>query len=221
MKQITKVSIKYIVDPSPDLSWLETTVEDETIVDSCRYSDKDIAQYGIEQVQEWIEQDRRRLAECGETWYMTGIFAEATVQTSADCRIWMHNTIRSSGIWSIESDSNDAHLRELEAEQFEELRSILADRGFTAAEIETAISRDLAESHKTKLSPGTIGIPYIDGLAEPEVRSILAGIYRWMYWREDEERWDPDKDASGANTVQMLCELMPGPLDPKDMDQGN
>jgi hypothetical protein len=214
MKRITKVSIKHVIDPSPDLSWLETKVEDEKIVDSCRYTDKDIAQHGIEQVQEWIEQDRRRLAECGETWHMTGIFIEASIQTSEDGRIWMHNTIRSSGIWSVESDSNDVHLRELEAEQLEELRSILADLDFAAVEIETAISRDLAENHRTRLSPGTVGIPYIDGLDEAELRSVLAGIYRWMYWRENEEQWDPDKEVSGADTVLMLCELMPGPLAP-------
>jgi hypothetical protein len=221
MKQITKISIKHIIDPSPDLSWLETKIEDEKIVDSCRYTDKDIAQYGIEQVQEWIEQDRRRLAECGETWHMTGIFAEASIQTSEDGRIWMYNTIRSSGIWSVESDSNDAHLRELEAEQFEELQSILVDLDFTAAEIEAAFSRDLAESHRTRSMPETVGIPYVDGLTEVELRSTLAGIYRWMYWREDEEQWDPDKDVSGSDTVQMLCELVPGPLDPEDIDQSN
>ena len=76
----------------------------------------------------------------------------------------------------------------------------------------------------TKHVPGAVGIPYVDGLTEAELRGALAGIYRWMYWREDEERWDPDKEVSGADTVQMLCELMPGPLDPslpEDIDQGN
>ena len=36
--------------------------------------------------------------------------------------------------------------------------------------------------------PGAVGIPYVDGLIEAELRDILAGIYRWMYWRKDEER---------------------------------
>ena len=73
----------------------------------------------------------------------------------------------------------------------------------------------------TRHAPGAVGIPYVDGLTETELRSILAGIYRWMYWREDEARWDLDKEVSGADTVQMLCELMPGPLDSEDIGQGN
>jgi hypothetical protein len=31
-----------------------------------------------------------------------------------------------------------------------------------------------------------------------------------MYWREDKQRWDLDKKVSGSDTVQLLCELMPG-----------
>jgi len=65
----------------------------------------------------------------------------------------------------------------------------------------------------TSACPGAIGIPYVDNLDEAELRSILAGIYRWMYWHEGEGRWDLDKDVSGADTVQMLCELMPGEVD--------
>jgi hypothetical protein len=221
MKRITRVSIKHVIDPSPDLSWLETKIEDGKIVDSCRYTDKDVTQHGVEQVQKWIERDRQRRAEYGETWHMIGIFAEASIQTSEDGRIWMCNMIRSSGIWGVESDSNESHMQELETEQFEELRGILTDPGFTAAETETAFSCNLAESHRTGAVPGTVGIPYVDNLAEPELRGILAGIYRWMYWCEDEARWDLDKEVSGADTVQMLCELMPGPLGPEDIDQDN
>jgi hypothetical protein len=73
----------------------------------------------------------------------------------------------------------------------------------------------------TKHAPRTVGIPYVDGLTEAELRGILAGIYRWMYWREDETRWDLDKEVSGADTVQMLCELMLGPEDAEDIDQDN
>jgi len=112
MKRITKVAIKRVIDPSPDLSWLETKIEDGKIIDSCRYTDKDIAQYGFEQVRKWAENDHRRLAAYGETWHMIGIFAEAAIQTSEDGKIWLCNAIRSSGIWNVEADSNEEYLRQ-------------------------------------------------------------------------------------------------------------
>ena len=54
------------------------------------------------------------------------------------------------------------------------------------------------------------GIPEVDELPEAEARNILAEIFRWMYWDYDGEQWDPEKEIGGADTVQVLCELMPG-----------
>lgn len=52
---------------------------------------------------------------------------------------------------------------------------------------------------------------HLSGISDTEAKSLLIEIYRWMYWDEDRGRWYPDKDISGADTVQMLCELLPNP----------
>ena len=54
----------------------------------------------------------------------------------------------------------------------------------------------------------------IDELSSVETRNILAQIAQWMYWDPDTGQWDPDRDISGADTVQLLCELLPYPPEP-------
>ena len=54
----------------------------------------------------------------------------------------------------------------------------------------------------------------IDELSSVETRNILAQIAQWMYWDPDTGQWDPDRDISGADTVQLLCELLPYPHEP-------
>ena len=55
------------------------------------------------------------------------------------------------------------------------------------------------------------GVGEIDELPVADVRNILAQVFRWMYWNPNTARWDLDKDVSGADTVQFLCELLPYP----------
>ena len=55
------------------------------------------------------------------------------------------------------------------------------------------------------------GIAEIDELPAYEIRHMLAEIYRWMYWNPNTMQWDLDRDISGADTVQILCELLPYP----------
>ena len=62
---------------------------------------------------------------------------------------------------------------------------------------------------ETKASDRLTDVAAIDVLSATEVRDILAQIYRWMYWDSKTGRWDQDRDISGADTVQLLCELLP------------
>ena len=55
------------------------------------------------------------------------------------------------------------------------------------------------------------GIAEIDEMSAYEMRRLLAEIYRWMYCDPDTGQWDVDRDISGADTVQFLCELLPYP----------
>ena len=55
------------------------------------------------------------------------------------------------------------------------------------------------------------GIAEIDELPANAIRHMLAKIYHWMYWNPNTMQWDLDRDISGADTVQLLCELLPYP----------
>jgi hypothetical protein len=91
-------------DPYPDLSWLESyyDTESQTITTSHRYSNKDIAQYGFEQVKAWIDQDMDYLNDYGNAWYMQGV--RASVQLKIPCESgFIQQTIYSPGDWGIES----------------------------------------------------------------------------------------------------------------------
>ena len=68
---------------------------------------------------------------------------------------------------------------------------------------------EIAEEGTKESEP--IGVPAVEELPEAEARRILTAIFRWMYWDAETERWDPDKEIGGADTVQVLCELLPGP----------
>ncbi len=59
------------------------------------------------------------------------------------------------------------------------------------------------------------GIAFMDCLTNAEAKSILAGIYRWLYWDGDRKCWSPDMELSGADTIQFLCGLLPSP--PQDI----
>ena len=58
------------------------------------------------------------------------------------------------------------------------------------------------------------GVGEIDRLPDAEARKILARVFQWMYWDSETGQWDLDRDISGADTVQLLCELMPYPPEP-------
>ncbi len=64
---------------------------------------------------------------------------------------------------------------------------------------------------ETQSDDSLTGVAEIDELPATEVRNILAQVFRWMYWNPNTGRWDQDRDISGADTVQLLCELMPYP----------
>ena len=52
---------------------------------------------------------------------------------------------------------------------------------------------------------------HLGGIRDAEARRILVEVYRWMYWNDDRDCWSPDKEVSGADTIQLLCGLLPNP----------
>ena len=67
------------------------------------------------------------------------------------------------------------------------------------------------EPPETQAPDSLTGVAEIDELPAAEVRNILAQVFRWLYWNPNTGRWDLDRDISGADTVQLLCELLPYP----------
>ena len=75
-------------------------------------------------------------------------------------------------------------------------------------------SEALWEPAETPEPDSLTGVAEIDELPSIEVRNILAQVVRWMYWDPNTGQWDLERDISGADTVQLLCELLPYPPEP-------
>lgn len=102
------------IDSDPDLSWLEQ-------------SDADMGDGFEAESRARIDAYRR------DEWYMVGTWAEATIVVRNTMQ-----TIRTGGLWGIESDSGQPYLDDVAAEQRAELVTILHDLGFSGEEIANA-----------------------------------------------------------------------------------
>lgn len=71
---------------------------------------------------------------CRGDWQFVGIHAEAKIRTKSG----MLQTIRSGGLWGIESDCDDA-IREVAQEQIDDLRDELCSFNFGKRKIDTAL----------------------------------------------------------------------------------
>lgn len=122
--RIESVKVKWELDEYPDLSWLESSINDG-IVDSCRYTQEEYDK-DPEQVKKWISQDMDRFNTYGTHWVMYGCLAEAVVSypisKQGDRRL---ETLTSGGLWGIESDSDDSYKTEVAKDQIEDLKSHL------------------------------------------------------------------------------------------------
>lgn len=61
-----------------------------------------------------------------DEWHYVGVWAEAKIILSGTVQ-----TISTGGLWGIESDSDEAYFREVEEQEYDELRDMLAKIGFT------------------------------------------------------------------------------------------
>jgi len=93
-----------------------------------------------EEIRKYCLQDYERARTLVETWNFVGVRAEAEVQLTGD----KTQTIRSGGLWGIESDSGD-YFKEVETEQLAELREQLHAIGFSRRAIVAAF-RDIQRS---------------------------------------------------------------------------
>lgn len=114
MNTIDKITIRRALDTDPDLTFLTEANRYE----GC--SEEEIAKYE--------QEDRERLAAYyAGSWSMIGIYVQARilVRTHPNQSGGILQTIRSAGLWGIESDSDNDHLEQTAADELAELKVIL------------------------------------------------------------------------------------------------
>jgi len=104
--KIESIKVQWIDDDDPDLSWLDQT--------------NDEMGAGFEEMAE------RRKESYGLTWHMIGCVAKAEVSYPIGNGSKRLETLTSGGLWGIESDSDDAYLKEIASDQMQELSDHLA-----------------------------------------------------------------------------------------------
>jgi hypothetical protein len=102
-----------------------------------------------EDIRKYVRQDYKRMeAYNRQEWYYVGVRATAEVELSAQINkgcVSGHEvynksiqTIRSGGLWGIESDSDRAYLEQIEKEELSDLRDSLKMLGFSTRAISAA-----------------------------------------------------------------------------------
>lgn len=128
---LLSIKVRRELDDSPDLSDLGeyTDKPSETTVDRGESAVRRGEYRYFQPATEYAEQDYRRMEAYDRgDWHMIGIYAVAKIQATENGPI---QTIRSGGLWGIESDSDDEYLVEVAAEQLAKLRVELLALGVT------------------------------------------------------------------------------------------
>lgn len=123
------------LDPVSDADWLRTRLQNGHIIQSMRFSDTDIAKYGLGQVKAWIEDDHRRLRgfENGDWWFVN-VEAVAVVSVMLGNRELGRIEASHSCVGGVESDSPQCHFDELTQDLVADIKAELADLGFADVE---------------------------------------------------------------------------------------
>lgn len=93
-----------------------------------------------EEVRKYVKQDYERMEDLNRgRWTMLGIYATAEVTLTADTNhTSVVQRICSGGLWGIESDSDDGHIKEVRREELANLRGELLAAGFSRRAIAKA-----------------------------------------------------------------------------------
>jgi hypothetical protein len=164
MKSIIEIKIKKEVDTSPDVSFIGEYIDQEELWAISRKHGKYVANLTKEERREVQSQGREyrffRPYAAGEKvgskdykkygkrdyermeslnngdWCFMGVWAEAYIQTHKGGII---QTVRSCGLWGIESDGGDDYMRSIMGEEVTSIKDELLRLGFSAEEIDKAI----------------------------------------------------------------------------------
>ena len=154
-KRILNVDVKRMVDDQPDTSWLgqfsNRAESDYAINHRERSGDRRayewfnpcVENYKGEpekDIRKYCEQDYQRMVSLDNgAWCFYGIEAVADVQFNSD----VVQTVRSGGLWGVESDSEASYLTSIENDQLAELRDQLRSMGFSTRAITKAFAEEL------------------------------------------------------------------------------
>lgn len=115
------ITIKY--DSDPDLSYLDQFKN---------------AEKGSEE-RKYYKQDQKRKSNYGDTWYMVGIYAKASLVING-----VTQELRSGGLWNIESDSDRSHFISSGKDEIAELKEIVTALGIDSARFDKLAFEALA-----------------------------------------------------------------------------
>ncbi len=126
---VSKIIIEHKIDEYPDLSYLGSfsnkpgayPIEHNGGLRAYPYFNADNVDDLTQAEQNY---DRMMMFENGNV-YMMGIIAEAQILIPIGNGSFSIQTITSSGLYGIESDSDKAYIKEIEAEQLDELKGYL------------------------------------------------------------------------------------------------
>lgn len=151
MNRIEDITVKAVVDESPDTSWLGEYTDSPDDWAICRHCGEYLAlvddeheiprvgrkyrffrpysageKEGTTEYQEYGYRDYKRMEGLGRgDWCFIGIMAEATVSTESG----RTETLTSGGLWGIESDAGKDYLDSVTDEELADLRSHLESFG--------------------------------------------------------------------------------------------
>lgn len=148
-RRILSVTIHRDLDDSPDLSWIGEYSNhpgpDDRTIDRQERGDMGHGEfrYFVAAMSpadtgnaESVECDYRRMEDYSNGgWHMTRVYATADVQFLGD----VVQTLRSGGLWGIESDSGD-YFKDVEQDELAVLRSELRAAGFSDKAIAAAFA---------------------------------------------------------------------------------
>lgn len=123
---IESITIIHKIDDTPDFSYLETTWEPKPhgkikIISSMRYTQKEANEHP-KLTKKYIQEDTERLNKInnGQIWQI-GIYAQAEISVNHGSYKRL-DTLQSSGLWGIESDSSNESIKETEKDELADLK---------------------------------------------------------------------------------------------------
>ena len=128
---LSRIEPRLSADPVSEPDYLVTTFDGKNIGQSMRYSDADIAEYGIDRVRKWVAEDQARYeAWRRDEWNFTDLRLVAVIEVSAGGQQIGTLQIDGPSLGGIESDAGSEYMLSVVGELVEEFRPELIELGF-------------------------------------------------------------------------------------------